>query len=84
MLTKKYQKKLAKVAKLVNTVTTALSVFEMSISKVLNDGRIQEQEFVMLWTFHLGVLNDLSKVDHKMEAETKTQVQKVYWKSSTT
>ena len=51
VLTKKYQMKLAKVTKLVNIVTSALAVFETSISKVLKDG---EQEFGMLQTFHLG------------------------------
>ena len=30
----------------------------------------------MLPTFHLGALNNLSNVDHKMEAKTRTQLQK--------
>ena len=77
-LTKKYQKKLAKVMKLAGIVTSALAVFETSISKALNDGRVDEQEFTMLQTFHLGALNKLAKIDHKMEAETKAQLQKVY------
>ena len=29
----------------------------------------------MLQTFYLGVLNDLSNVDHKMEAKTRAQLQ---------
>ena len=69
-LTKKYQKKLAKATKLVDIVTSVLAVFEMSISKVLNDGRVDEQEFTMLQTFHLGAVNDLSNIDYKIEAET--------------
>ena len=36
-LTKKYKKKLAKVMKMTNIVTSALAVFETSISKALND-----------------------------------------------
>ena len=39
-LTKKYQKKLSKVMKLVDIVTSALAVFEMSVSKALNNGKI--------------------------------------------
>ena len=31
----------------------------------------------MLQTFHLGVLNNLSKVDCKMEAQTSTQLQNI-------
>ena len=75
-LTKKYQKKLVKVTKLVDIMTSALAVFEMSLSKVLNDGKVDEREVNMLQTFHLGALNNLSKVDRKMEAETRTQLQK--------
>ena len=45
MLTKKYQKKLSKVKKLVDIVTSAIAVFEMSISKALNSGKIDEEEF---------------------------------------
>ena len=71
-LTKKHQKKLAKVTKLVDIMTLALAVFETSISKALNDGRVDEQEF---GTFHLGALKKLVNVDHKMEAETRTRLQ---------
>ena len=73
--TKKYQKKLAKVTELVDIVTSALAVFERSVSKALNDGKVDEWEFTMLHTFPLGVLNELAKVDHKMESETRTQLQ---------
>ena len=84
VLTKRYQKKLAKVAKLVDIVTSALTVFETNISKVLNDGKVDKSKFGMLQTFHLGVLNELANVDCKMETETRTQLQKIYWKRSTT
>ena len=48
VLTKKYQKKLMKVTKLVNIMTSALAMFKTSVSKVLNNGRIDELEFIML------------------------------------
>ena len=41
-LTKKYQKKLTKVTKLVDIVTSALAVFETSVSKALNNGKIKK------------------------------------------
>ena len=41
-LIKKYQKKLTKVTKLTDIVTSALAVFETSVSKVLEDHRIDE------------------------------------------
>ena len=75
-LTKKYQKYLAKVMKLVDIVTLALAVFETSISMVLNDGSVDEQEFTMFQTFHLGALDKLANVDHMMEAETRAELQK--------
>ena len=43
-LTKKYQKKLAKVMKLTDVVTSVLAVFETSISKALNDHKFDERE----------------------------------------
>ena len=42
MLTKKCRKKLEKVAKLTDIVTLAIAVFEKSISKALNNGKIDE------------------------------------------
>ena len=76
VLTKKYQKKVTNVMKLVDIITLALAVLETSISKTLNDGRVDEREFTMLQTFHLGVLNELANIDHKMEAETRAHLQK--------
>ena len=49
-LTKKYQKKLKKVTKLIDTVTPALVVFERVVSKSLKDGIIDEEEFNTLQT----------------------------------
>ena len=77
LLTKKYLKKIVKATKLTNIVTSALAMFEMSISKALSDGKVNEQEFNMLQTLHLEGLNDLSNVVHKMEAKTRTQLQKI-------
>ena len=74
-LTKKYQRKLSKVTKLIDEVTSALAVFETSASKALNDGRIDEREFAMLHTLYFKVISELTAIDHKMEAETRTQLQ---------
>ena len=79
-LTKKYQKKLAKVTKLVDIVTSELAVFEQSISKALNDHKIDEWEFDMIQTLYY----ELANVNHKMEAEIRSQLQKVSGKKSTT
>ena len=81
VLTKKYQKKRSKVTKLVDIATSALALFETSLSKALSNGKIDEEEFNTLQTFHLETLNELSGVDHKMEAENRFQFEKVYWKS---
>ena len=76
-LTKKYLKKLSKVITLTDIVTPATAVFEMGVSK---NGKIDEEEFNMLQTLDLKVLNELSDVDRKMEAENRNQLEKVYWK----
>ena len=76
VLTKRYQKKLEKVMKLIDIVTSALSVFETTLSKALNNGEIDEQEFQVIQDLHLKVMNELSNVDHKMELEARNQLQK--------
>ena len=73
--TKQYQKKLAKVTKSVDIVTSALSVFEATIPKALKDGKIDEREFGMLQTLSES-LNELTGVNHKMEAENRNQFEK--------
>ena len=45
LLTKKYQKKLSKVAKLTDIITSEIAVFERCVSKVLKNGKIDEEEF---------------------------------------
>ena len=75
-LTKKYQKKLKKVTKLIDIVTPALVVFERVISGTLKNGIINEEEFNTLQMLHLETLNELTGVDHRMEAENRSLVEK--------
>ena len=76
MLTKKYQKKLKKVTRLIDIVMWATAVFDRVISVALKDGIIDEEEFNMLQTLHLETLNELTGVDHRMEAENRSLVEK--------
>ena len=76
VLAKKYQKKLKKVARLIDIVTSALVVFERVISGALKNGVIDEEEFNTLQTLHLETLNELTGVDHRMEAENRSLVEK--------
>ena len=75
-LTKKYQKKLKKVTKLIEIVTRATVVFDRVVSKSLKDGIIDEEEFNTLQTLHLETLNELTGVDRRMEAENRSLVEK--------
>ena len=76
VLTKKYQKKLKKVTKLIDIVTPALVVFERVISGALKDGIINEEEFNTLQMLHLETLNELTGVNCRMEAENRSLVEK--------
>ena len=76
-LTKKYQKKLKNVTKLIDTVTPALVVFERVISGALRNGIIDEEEFNTLQTLHLETLNELTGVNRRMEAENRSLVEKI-------
>ena len=67
-LTRKYQKKLKKVTKLIDIITPALVVFERVVSGALKNGVIDEEEFNMLQMLHLETLNELTDIDHRMEA----------------
>ena len=71
-LTKKYQKKLKKVTKLIDILTPALAVFEWVISGALKNGIIDEEEFNTLQTLHLETLNELTGADRRMEAENRS------------
>ena len=79
-LTKKYQKTLSKVTKLVDIVTSALAVFETSVSKALKNEKIDEQEFNVLQTSYIKTLNELSNINRKIEAENRNQFENVYCK----
>ena len=76
VLTKKYQKKLKKVTRLINIVTPALVVFERAVSGSLKNGVINEEEFNTLQTLHLETLNELTGINHRMEAEYRSLVKK--------
>ena len=76
MLTKKYQKKLKKVTKLIDIVSPALVVFERVISAALKNGIVDEEEFNTLQTLHLETLNELTGVHRRMEAENRSLVEK--------
>ena len=56
-LTKKYQKKLKKVTRLIDIIVRATVVFDRVISVALKDGIIDEEEFNTLQTLHLETLN---------------------------
>ena len=75
-LTKKYQKKLKKVTCLIDIVTPVLVVFQRVISGALKNGVIDEEEFNTIQTLHLETLNELMGVDHRMEAENRSLVEK--------
>ena len=76
VLTKKYQQKLKKVMCLTDIITPALVAFERVVSGALKNGVINEEEFNMLQTLHLETLNELTGIDHRMEAEHRSLVKK--------
>ena len=78
VLTKKYQKKLKKVTKLIDIITPALVVFERVISGALKDGIIDEEEFNTLQTLHLETLNELMDVNCRMEAKNRSPIEKSF------
>ena len=76
VLTKKYQQKLKKVTKLIDITTPALVVFERVVSGALKNGVIEEEMFNTLQTLYLEMLNELTGVDRRMEAEHRSLVEK--------
>ena len=42
----------------------------------MNNGEIDEQELQVLQELHLKIINELANIDHKVESETRTQLQK--------
>ena len=75
-LTKKYQQKLKKVTCLIDIVTPALVVVERVVSGALKNGVIDEEEFNTLQTLHLETPNELTGINHRMEAEHRSLVEK--------
>ena len=75
-LTKNYQKELKKVTRLIDIVMRATVVFDRVISVALKDGIIDEEVFNTLQTLHLETLNELTGVDHRMEVENRSLVEK--------
>ena len=76
VLTEKYQQKLKKGMCLIDIVTPALVVFERAVSAALKNRVIDEEEFNMLQTLHLEILNELTGTDCRMEAEHRSLVEK--------
>ena len=54
----------------------ATVIFDRVISVALKDGIIDEEEFNTLQTLHLETLDELTGVDHRMEAENRSLVEK--------
>ena len=78
MLTKKYEKKLKNVTCMIDIITRATVVFDRVISGALKNGVIDEEEFKTLQTLHLEILNELTGVDCRMEAENRSLVEKSF------
>ena len=76
VLTKTYQQKLKKITCLIDIITPALVVFERVVSGTLKNGVIGEEEFNTLQTSHLETLNELTGIDHRIEAEHRSLVKK--------
>ena len=75
-LTKMYQQKLKKVMNLIDIITPALVIFERVVSGALKNGVVNEEEFNMLQTLHLEMLNELTGINRRMEAEHTSLVEK--------
>ena len=75
-LTKKYQQKLKKVMRLIDIITPALVISERVVFRSLKDSIIDEEEFNTIQTLYLETLNELTGVDHRMEAEHRSLVEK--------
>ena len=46
------------------------------MSGMLKDGKIDEEEFNMLQTFHLKRMNELTGIDRLLESENRSQFEK--------
>ena len=54
----------------------ATVVFDRVVSGALKDGIVNEEEFNILQTLYLETLNELTGVDRRMEAESRSLVEK--------
>ena len=61
---------------MIDIVTSALAVFETSVSEALSNSKIDERRFDMLQTLYHESLNELTGFNHKMEAEKIKHFQK--------
>ena len=61
---------------MIDIITRATVVFDRVISAALKDGIINEEEFNTLQMLHLETLNELTGVDHRMEVENRSLVEK--------
>ena len=61
---------------MIDIITPALVVFERVVSGALKDSIINEEEFNTLQTLYLETLKKLIGVDHRMEAEHRSLVEK--------
>ena len=61
---------------MIDIITPALVIFERVVSGALKNGVINEEEFNMLQTPHFETLNELTGIDHRMEAEHRSLVEK--------
>ena len=75
-----FLKETQQVMKLVDIITSAIAVFEMSVSKALDNSEIDEREIVMLQDLHIKVINELANVDRKWNRNPESSYKKIYRK----
>ena len=61
---------------MIDIVTPALVIFERVVFGALKNSIVNEEEFNMLQMLYLETLNELTGVDHRMEAEHRSLVEK--------
>ena len=81
VLTKKYQKKLTKVTKLTDIITSAIAVFETCLSKALARlARLMRKSSTCFRHFTLKHLTNCLMPIAKWKQKTETNSKKVCWK----
>ena len=61
---------------MIDIITPALVVFERVVCGALKNCVINEEEFNTLQALHLETLNELTGINHRMEAEHRSLVEK--------